>query len=488
MRILLDAQSSTPLYKQIQHYLQEQIGSGGLEAETRLPASRDLAASLGVSRLTVSNAYDELESLGFIYKVRGKGAFVAAIARAAEGLACANLPGDWPAWQNELDTQAWTSASLRLDQLIEAAEGPGVISFAQGGGDSSLFPLADFRAALQMVLRNSGKQALGYGDTAGYMPLRATIAQILTGQGIPARPEQILITSGSQQALDLTTRLLLRPGDVVLSESPTHMGFLDLCRSLNVRLVEIPVDDQGMLVDQAAEALERVRPRLIYSVPNFQNPTGACMSAARRRQLVALAEAHQIPLLEDDFVGDLRYRGAAQPALKAFDRSGTVIYAGTFSKMLIPSLRVGYLVSSGPVGERLMALKHTTDLATSNLTQRALDEYITVGRYQACLRQARRIFGRRREAMLAALGRYMPAGTRWRNPQGGMFIWLELPGGMLADELFPRAAQAGVLFAPGSYFYPSGAPCPFFRLNFARQPLEAIEEGVRRLGGVLRAG
>ena len=372
-----------------------------------------------------------------------------------------------------------------LDRLIDSVAGSGIISFAQGSGDSSLFPLVDFRTALQTVLRTNGKEALGYGDSRGYAPLRATIAQILTGQGIPVNPEQILITSGSQQALDLTTRLLLHPGDTVLTESPTHMGFLDLCRSLNIQLIEAPMDEQGIQVDRVAELLRHVHPRLIYTVPNFQNPTGAYLSATRRRQLVALCEEHQVPLLEDDFVGDLRYRGTAQPALKAFDHIGTVIYTGTFSKMLIPSLRTGYIVATGPIYDRLVTLKHTTDLTTSNLIQRALNEYITVGRYQACLRRARRIFGRRREAMLAALTRHMPVGTRWSNPQGGMFIWLQLPDGILANDLFPGAAQAGILFAPGSFFFPGNRPCPFLRLNFACQPLDMIEEGIRRLGNVL---
>jgi DNA-binding transcriptional MocR family regulator len=185
-------------------------------------------------------------------------------------------------------------------------------------------------------------------------------------------------------------------------------------------------------------------------------------------------------------VGDLRYKGAAQPALKALDKNGSVIYVGTFSKMLIPGLRVGYLAAARPILEALLKLKHAADVTTSNLIQYALNEYITVGRYQSCLRQARRIFGRRRDAMLSSLARHMPAGVRWNIPQGGLFIWLQLPEGMTADDLFPQAAKAGVIFAPGSFFFPSGKPCAFLRLNFARQSLEAIEEGMRRLGSVIR--
>jgi GntR family transcriptional regulator/MocR family aminotransferase len=450
-----------------------------------------MAASLGISRLTVTEAYDELESLGYIYRVRGRGTFVCGGMERAFAPVVQGETQALPYWQAELRSPGWTSASLKLDQLIDAASAPGAISFAQGGGDSALFPLADFRKALETTLRHTGKEALGYGDPAGYLPLRATIAQILAGQGIQARPERILVTSGAQQGLHLVCRLLLHPGDVAVSESPTHMGFSDLCRSLNVRQVEIPLDEQGMDVDRLEALLGEAHPRLIYTIPNFHNPTGTCMSAARRRKLVALAEQHEVPILEDDFVGDLRYRGTAQPALKALDRSGAVIYVGTFSKMLIPSLRIGYVVTGEGSGgaalfDRLLDLKHTGDVTTSNLVQRALEEYITVGRYQACLRRARRIFGRRRDAMLQALERCMLPGVSWAAPQGGFFVWLRLPDGLTADELFPTVAKAGVLFAPGSLFFPSLLPGPYMRLNFARQPVDAIEEGIHRLGEVIK--
>ncbi len=488
MRIPLDRDNALPLYQQIHAYLADQIRAGRLAPDTRLPASRDLAASVGVSRLTVTNAYAELEAQGLAYSISRDGIYVAPVAP-VDTPAEDDLPSipNLPTWQAQARASAWVSASLQLDRQIASVSHPDLISFAQGGGDSRLFPLPDFQRALQSVLRRSGREALGYGESAGFAPLRETIAQILAGQGIPATAGQVLITAGSQQALDLVARMLLRPGDTVLAESPTHMGFIDLCRSLDVGLVAVPVDDQGMQVERVEELLNIFRPRLIYTVPNFQNPTGTCLNSIRRRQLVALAEQYQVPILEDDFVGDLRYKGAGQPALKAFDRAGMVIYVGTFSKMLMPSLRVGYLVAEGPVYEQLLTVKHTSDVATSNLMQRALEEYISVGRYQACLRQARRIFGRRRDAMLAALARYMPEGTRWTTPQGGVFVWLQLPDGISADALFPAAAQAGVIYAPGDYFFPRDPDPSCLRLNFARQPVEVIEEGIRRLGSVLRS-
>ncbi len=485
MRIPTNRESDVPLYRQIQHYLQEQIISGALPADTRLPASRELAGSLGVSRLTVTSAYDELEALGLIFSVTGDGTYVADVPHQQIGPGKTSAGAQPPAWQANLP-QAWRCASLELDERIAQWMHPQAISFAEGSGDSQLFPMNDFRKALMKVFQQFGKDALGYGDTAGYAPLRRKIARILANQGIPAAPEQVLITSGSQQGLELVFHLLVKPGDRVIAENPTHMGFLDLCRSMGVQVTAVPLDEQGMQVEVVERTLQEQPARLIYTVPNFQNPTGACLCSTRRRQLVSLAGRYGVPIVEDDFVGDLRYKGAAQPALKALDPDGSVIYVSTFSKMLIPSLRVGYVVSDENVHKHLLNLKHTSDIGVSNLVQHALDEYLSVGRYQACLRQARRVYGKRRDAMLAALDRHMPPGVRWTTPAGGLFIWLTLPTGKSADDFLPFASRAGVIFAPGSYFTHNLENNPNLRLNFARQPVERIEEGIFRLGKALR--
>ncbi len=491
MRIPLERESAVPLYQQIQQFLREQIQTSALAADARLPASRNLAASLGVNRLTVTNAYAELEAEGLVYSRQGSGTYVAP---PLPSLPLSALPGskgnaangDWPLWQQELLNRTWVAAQQEMDQLAASASHPELISFAAGIGDDRLFTVDDFRKALQTVLRRDDAEALGYGDRAGYPPLRATIAQILTGEGVPTHPDQVLITSGSQQALSLSARLLLHPGDVALVESPTYTGIIDLLRSMDVRLLGVPVDDQGMQVERVEEALRTARPRLIYTMPDFHNPTGTCQSTARRRQLLSLAQRYNVPILEDDFVGDLRYEGRVQPALKALDPGGHVIYVSTFSKMLMPGLRVGFLVASGPVYEQLVARKRAEDLASSNLLQRALEAYITVGRYQAHLRRACQVYRRRRDAMLAALKRYLPAGSRWLAPQGGLFIWLQLAEGLSANELYPLAGEEGVSYAPGSIFFPCARAQSFLRLNFAVHAPGVIEEGVRRLGRAMK--
>jgi len=483
MRIPLDRETATPLYRQIILFLEEEIRSGALLPDTRLPSTRNLAESLGVNRITVTNAYAELEAEGLIYGKTGSGYYVAEpLPLASTDAPSSTARTDWPRWQQSLLSRGWTPIQSEVDRLAREIAGPDLISFSQGVGESRLFPADDFRKALQAVLRQDGVGALGYGDRRGYPPLRETITHILASQGVPTRPENILITSGSQQAVALVAHLLLRPGDVVLVESPSYVGVIDLFRSMDVRLLGVPIDEQGMRMDAVEDALRTSQPKLIYTIPTFHNPTGICMSSQRRRQLVALANRYDVPILEDDFTGDLRYEGRAQPALKALDPGGRVIYVSTFSKVLAPALRVGFLAADGPVYERLVDCKRANDLATSNLIQRALHVYITVGRYQAHLRRACQVYGQRREVMLEALAKSMPAGTTWIKPQGGLFIWVKLPNDISANELYPRAGEERVTFTPGSYFYPGARHQPYMRLNFVMHPADVIEEGIWRLG------
>jgi GntR family transcriptional regulator/MocR family aminotransferase len=486
MRIPLDRQSDVPLYKQIKTYLQQGILSGSLAADTRLPASRQLAQDLGVNRITVENAYAELESEGLIFSKLGSGTYVLH-PDPLLALPKNNPDAPWPLWQQSVVTQAKVTRSKLLDIKRGAARHPQPVSFASGIGDANLFPAEDIRKALQAVMRRDGIAALDYGDRNGYGPLRESITHILASQGIQTQPENILITAGSQQALSLVSQLLLNPGDVILVESPTYSGALELFRALGFKVVGIPVDVQGMQVEGLEKLLQQHHPKLIYTIPNFHNPTGTCLTGSRRRQLLVLAERYNVPILEDDFVGDLRYEGHTQPALKALDPGGCVIYISTFSKMLMPGLRVGFIVADGPVYESLANFKRINDLATSELVQRALEAYVTVGRYQAHLRRSCQVFHKRRDAMVSAIRRYLPTDVRFDLPQGGLFIWLQLPQSLASDELLPLAYEEGVDFAPGNPFFPNGAQRgSWLRLNFVAQTPGQIEEGVKRLGKAIK--
>jgi GntR family transcriptional regulator/MocR family aminotransferase len=335
-------------------------------------------------------------------------------------------------------------------------------------------------------MRRDGMAALDYGESNGYAPLRATIAHVLASQGLQARAENILITAGSQQALSLVSQILLKPGDTILVESPTYGGALDLFRALNFVIVDIPMDEHGMQVDGLEKLLQQHHPKLIYTIPNFHNPTGTCLNSSRRRELIVLADRYNVPILEDDFVGDLRYDGRTQPSLKALDPGGRVIYASTFSKMLMPGLRVGFLMIEGPVYDSLVNFKRVNDLATSTLIQRALEAYVTVGRYQAHLRKSCQIFRKRRDAMVAAIKKFLPADVQFEIPQGGLFIWLKLPDGLSSVDLLPLACKDGVDFVPGNRFFTDIAQGQsWMRLNFVVHPPDEIEKGIKRLGRVI---
>lgn len=484
MRIPLDRQSETPLYRQIRNYLRQGILSGSLAPDTRLPASRQLARDLGVNRITVENAYAELETEGLILSKLGSGTYVLT-PDPLIFLPKKDSDAPWPLWQQNLLMHEKTTRS-KLSKP-NATRHLNLISFASGIGDANMFPAEEFRKVIQAVMRRDGFGALDYGERNGYGPLRESITHILASQGLQTRPEDILITAGSQQALSLVSQLLLNPGDVILVESPTYAGALDLFRALGFKVVGIPVDDQGMQVHGLETLLQQHHPRLIYTIPNFHNPTGTCLNSARRRQLLVLADRYNIPILEDDFVGDLRYEGRTQPALKALDPGGRVIYVSTFSKMLMPGLRVGFLVAEGPVYDRLVDFKRVNELATSNLIQHALEAYVTVGRYQAHLHRSCQIFRKRRDVMVAAIQRYLPSSVHYDIPQGGLFIWLSLAKGLSSESLLPLAWEEGVDFAAGSPFFPEeSGGSPWLRLNFVAQAPAEIEVGMRRLGKAIK--
>jgi GntR family transcriptional regulator/MocR family aminotransferase len=480
MRIPIQRGGQTPMYLQIENFLRQNILAGSLAAGTRLPSTRLLADELGVSQITVKNAYADLESEGLIGAIERSGTYILPVEKPASRTEAG--PGRWPDWQEIF-------ASDPAETVAEVQPSPrrtGIISFT-GVGAPQEYPLIDFYHCLRAVIQTQGFSACEYGElNGGYLPLRATIAQILSSQGIRTLPEQVLITSGSQQALALTCQTLLKAGDAVIVEEPTYNLALELFKALQLKVIGVPCDANGMQVERLEAILSAEKRGLIYTIPNFQNPGGFCLSTARRIQLVELAGRFNVPILEDDYAGDLRYDGRALPAIKALDPGGRVIYAGTFSKMLMPGLRTGYLTVEGPVFARLLQAKRVHDLTTSTLLQRALHEYVTVGRYQVHLRRSCRIYRKRRDAMLTALRKYLP-GASFTPPQGGLFLWLRLPPGTSSTRLLERALAEGIEFAPGTRFFnnPQDGE-PYLRLNFAVQPPEQIEIGIRRLGRALQ--
>lgn len=397
-------------------------------------------------------------------------------------------------WNDRIAESARGLRSSAIRDLLKLTEQPEMISFAGGLPAPELFPAEEIAGYLERALAEEPVAALQYGPTEGYGPLRAILAERMAGLGIGVGPERILVTAGSQQALDLVGRLLIDPGAPVAVEEPTYLGALQAWQTLRPRYLSLPMDESGLQIEALEAILARgERPRFLYVVSCFQNPTGVTLAAERRRALVELAARHDLLIVEDDPYGDLYYTGERTRPQAAIDcelhgEPRQVLYLSTFSKTLTPGLRVGWLSGPSWLLERMALLKQGLDLHTGSLAQIAATYACADGLLEQHVPRLRQIYGARRETMLAALEREMPAGVRWTRPDGGMFLWLELPDGLNATALLERAVALKVAFVPGAPFHPSGGGANTMRLNFSHPSPERIVEGVGRLAAALRAG
>lgn len=371
-------------------------------------------------------------------------------------------------------------------ELIKTTSAGNYISFASGLPDPELYPIDTLRGIADGVLREEGRAALQYGPAEGHPPLREWVAGHLRERGLrAATPEHVLITNGSQQALDLTARLLLDPGDRVLLERPSYLAAIQVFDSFGVTYDAVPVDEAGMDVDEAARRLLAARPKLVFALPNFQNPTGVTLTVERRRRLAEAVAASGAALLEDDAYHDLRYEGEALPPLTALADNPWALYSGTFSKTIAPGIRVGYLYARPELIERLGQLKQITDLHTGSLTQRMALRFCRDGHLEPQIRRLCDVYRERRDRMLTALAGFQKLGIRWTHPDGGMFIFVTLPDGLDAETLLPRCLERGIVFVPGRPFHPDGGGHSTLRLNFVSSQSEAIDRGMALLGDVL---
>ena len=486
MVFTLQADSDVPLYCQIREGLRQEITAGTIRSGTRLPSSRQLARDLAVSRITVATAYAELEADGVIEPRAGAGTFVLPPWPLAAHRESAPVSAPCPPWQARLSSRINAERDRMLHQVLRGPLDPDTINFAWGAGDPRLVPVAEFRRILTEVLEEDGAAALGPEHADGYPPLRRTLTGYLRQLGLDVTPDDILITAGTQQVIAMVAATLVQPGDRVIVEAPTWPGALDAFQARQAQLIGVPVDGDGMRVDLLEEVLKREQPRLIYTIPTFQNPTGAVMSASRRRALVALAARYGIPILEDDHVREVRFGDPIPPPLAAFDGHGNVIHASSFTKSLIPALRLGYIVARGPLREWLITLKRTSDLFSSTLMQRALCRYLEQGAVQRHWKRVSHVYRRRHAVMLGALEQHFPPGAMWTGVAGGLVVWVGMPAGVSVSALYDEAVQAGVSFVAGAAFFPEPDDQPFLRLNFAAVEEAEIERGIALLGQVLR--
>lgn len=479
MILELDRQSHAPLYTQIAAQVRQLIRQGSLKVGDRLPPNRSLAESLGVNRSTVATAYDELLADGLIASRVGSGTFVAAVPAHASAKAIETTPSLVPLnWEALLP-------ELRLDEWLanrDAAQRKDCVAFTHALPATELFPLDEFRRSVERVLRREGRSLLQLGASCGYEPLQQYLLQQLALAGIRATDDEILLTSGCQQALDLLRQVLLQPGDEVVIENPTYPGALSLFCHPQYKFISVPVGAQGLDPIALEDVLRRRRPKLIYLVPTFHNPTGVTMDLAARRRLIELAAQYRVPLVEDEIYRDLRYDGAALPSLKALDPYGVVIYLNSVSKIGFPGLRVGWVVAPRLLIQHLHALKQRSDLHGNLLAQAALADFARQGLLSKHIQRCRRSYVQRRDAMLEALQKFFPRESNWTAPEGGMAIWVQLPESVNASELQVHARSRGIYFTPGPHFYATGARTNTLRLSFTMLTTAQIEAGIKCLG------
>lgn len=367
-------------------------------------------------------------------------------------------------------------------------EKPEVISFAGGMPDPELFPLEEMKRVSVRVLEESGKQALQYATTEGFPPLRAKIAERMNRKfGTAVWAENVLITSGSQQGLDLTGKAFLNEGDAVLCESPSYLGAIQAFKTYQPRFIEVTTDDEGMNMEELRHILQTTeRVKLIYAIPDFQNPTGRTWSATRRERLIRLANEFDVVVIEDNPYGELRFEGDMLPSVKSLDTEGRVIYLGTFSKTLCPGYRIGWVAADKAILSKYILLKQAADLQTSTISQREIDLYMATYNLDAGIERIKAVYKQRRDVMISALKREMPGVVRFTEPSGGLFTWVELPVHINARDVLVKCLEQNVAFVPGGSFYPNAGRENTLRLNYSNMDEVRIVEGIRRLADVLK--
>ncbi|WP_028057336.1 aminotransferase-like domain-containing protein [Candidatus Solirubrobacter pratensis] len=385
-------------------------------------------------------------------------------------------------------SQGMRSSAMRDMMAITAR--PEVISLATGLPDTTTFPAEDFAALMTRVAVDSTATALQYGPTEGQDDVRRAIVQVMAAEGMAVEEEDLIVTTGGQQVIDLVCRTFVDPGDVVVAEGPTYPGAVPCFSSFQADVVQVEMDDDGMSIDVLAETLERLRaenrrPKFIYTIPSFQNPAGVTMSLERRRALVRIAHEQELVILEDNPYGLLRYEGDPLPTLRSLDGGRYVVYLGTFSKILSAGLRLGWAAAPRPILEKLNLGKQAADLCSSALTQHFVAAYFDQRDWRAYLDKLRALYRRRRDVMLEALEEHLPAEATWTRPRGGLFIWAKLPDYIDTTDLLARALRENVAFVPGRAAYLDGRGGSEMRLNFSGVSDDDIREGVRRIGKVV---
>ncbi|MDP4179759.1 MAG: PLP-dependent aminotransferase family protein [Bacillota bacterium] len=478
MRILIDKESNEPFYIQIFEQIRRQILSGELLPGYRLPPERKFAQSLGVNRSTILNAYRELKAEGLVGSRVGAGTVV-----------LSDIQGDSDP-QNEAQEPIWNQIfsqysngfdSFFVKELLTLASRKDVISFATGIAAPESGPIEAFEGIEQELLEKKDFRALFHTPTEGFTTLREALCGLMRRRGVYCRYEDVILLSGSQQGIDIISRVILDPGDIVVVEEPSFFPAIQAFKATGARVIGVPIDDKGMKIDVLEQLLHRYRPKLIYTMPTYQNPSGVDMGLERRRRIIELANTYKVLIMEDDAYGELCYEGHQLPILKSMDNNGYVIYLSTFSKNVYAGLRLGWMVAHKRIIKRVAAAKQIIDLHSSSLSQWIIERFITNGGLEAHMIKVCREYKLKRDVMLDALSKYAPSDLIWNTPKGGYYIWCKLPQGVSASELVSKAAERKVVFVPGTSFFTSDQGDDHIRLNFTYAPVKDIKPGISRL-------
>jgi len=471
-----DPRAPEALYLQLVHAIEDGIRAGRLRVGQRLPAERALAADLGVSRTTVTGAYQELEARGLLRGHVGRGTTVVG---APAGARVSGLP-----WAQRASALALRAAPVGFGTA--RSRPTDLIAFDTGWPDPSLYPVETLDGLLEGLPGRGTADLYTSAPPPGDPHLRRALAAWLGTRGIRTEPEGILITAGAQQGINVLARAFVQPGDVVLTEATTFQCALVAYRWAGADVVGVPMDHEGLQPDAFEEALERYRPKLVYLIPTFHNPTGAVLNRERRRRVIELAARYRVPVVESDLYGEIFFEDAPPPRLRAQDEGGLVVYQGSFSKIGVPGLRVGWLVAPPEAMPALTAAKEFTDLHSPALTQRLVAAFLEGSHIEPHLGVLRAECRARRDRLVAALRQHCPR-LAYRIPSGGYYLWAQLPAPLTTTELLPIAAEHGVTVRPGPQFVPGGGGQDHIRFCFAALPPRTIAEGARRLGEAMEA-
>lgn len=480
MNISINRESNTPIYLQIKKQIEAMITSGKLPPGFILPAERILSDRLGVNRSTVIKAYMELKAEGLAESKIGSGTVVLAqLSKDREQEKMYIPPLRWSQFESKRSAKANDHI---INNILSVFEKEKVISFASGISSEDSYELELIKELQDRLLEKYKEKLFMPTPVDGCNELKTTIKAYLQENGINAGVKQIMVTSGSQQAIEFLSRLLIEPGDVVLVEEPTYIGALQAFESYDARIIGIPMDEEGIRLDILETCLIKYRPKFIYTQPDFHNPTGLTMSLGRRKELLKLAYYYNIPILEDNPYGELYFDVKQLPSLKSLDNNDYVIYISSFSKTVSFSLRVGYVVAAENIINRFIKFKQITDIQTNTFSQYFIHEFISSGHFAPHLKKLRSRYKRKRDLMAGELGKHEIGGMKIFIPNGGYFIWLQLPNNIRMNELTKSLGNAGVVVMPGDVFYPRlSIEDNYVRLNFSYPREEEIREGISKL-------